>query len=447
MAKDLMIGISGIRGIVGSGLTPEVISQFVLGFGTLMKGGKIVIGKDTRPSGEMVSHSVISGLLATGCDVIDLGVCPTPTVLFNVRKLNASGGIAITASHNPIEWNALKFISKDAKFLDRRRAEELITIYKKKMFDTVEWKKLGQLSEDKEGINRHIDEILSLSYLNIDGLKKRRFKVAVDCVNGAAFSAFPELLNRLGCNVVKVLCDDTGEFKRNPEPLAENLALISKTVKREKADVGFATDADGDRLSIVSDKGIPLGEEHSLPLAAKFILSKKKGDVVTNLSTSRMVDFVADENDSKLYRTKVGEANVVSKMEDMKAVIGGEGNGGIILPDVHYTRDALTGIALILQYMLETNKNITQLKNELPNFIIIKRRKNLESSDYQLDFDSIISRFPQGEVNMEDGIRIDWEEGWLHIRKSGTEPIVRIFAEAKTRKEAERICNKAMRII
>lgn len=442
-----MIGISGVRGIVGTGLTPEVISQFVLGFGTLMDGGKIVIGKDTRPSGEMVRHSVISSLLATGCDVIDLGICPTPTVLFNVKELKADGGIAITASHNPIEWNALKFIGKDAKFLDIKRAEELVNIYRKKTFNTVGWNEIGKLFEDKDGIDRHIDKILSLPYLNMDGLKKRKFKVAVDCVNGAAFEAFPQLLEKLGCNVVKVFCDGTGEFKRSPEPLAENLALLSKNVKREKADVGFATDADGDRLSIVSDKGKPLGEEYSLPLVAKFILSKKKGDVVTNLSTSRMIDYVVGEKDSQLYRTKVGEANVVLKMEEVKAIIGGEGNGGIIFPEVQYTRDALTGIALILEYMLESNKNISQLKDELHNFSIVKRRKKLETSDYKQDFDAIISRFPEGEVNMTDGIRIDWENGWLHIRKSGTEPILRIIAEAKTKKNAESICNKAMEML
>ncbi len=442
-----MVSVSGVRGIIGKGLNPEVISRFSLAFGTFVKGEKVVIGMDTRTSGEMVKHAVVSGLLATGCDAIDLGVCPTPTVLYNVKSLKADGGIAITASHNPIEWNALKFIGKDAMFLNRKEAERLISIYENNKIKPVVWNKLGRFFQDNDGIGRHIRAVLSLTFLNVKELKKRKFRVAVDCVNGAASDVFPELLKRLGCNVVKVFCEPNGDFKRNPEPLSKNLSILGKMVKKTRADIGFATDADGDRLSIVSEKGVPLGEEYSLPLCAKFILSKKNGSIVTNFSTSRMIDYVAKEAGVRLFRAKVGEANVVKKMKDVKAVVGGEGNGGIILPDLTYTRDALCGIALCLQYLLESKRTVTQLKDELPEFSIVKKRKKLQFEKRKLDYKKIISKLPKGKINQTDGLRIDWKDSWLHIRKSGTEPIIRVIAEARTKKEAERLCNKVMELI
>lgn len=447
MKKTLMISISGVRGIVGKGLTPDVISRFSLAFGTFSKGGTLVIGRDTRKSGEMVKHAVVSGLLATGCNIIDLGICPTPTVLYNVKALKANGGIAITASHNPIEWNALKFIGKDAMFLNKSQSEKFFKIYEKNTVKHAMWNKLGKLKQDNDGIERHIDAILSLPFVNIKRLRRKKFRVAVDCVNGAGYYAFPELLERLGCEVVKVFCDETGNFIRNPEPLAENLSKLGKTIKKTKADIGFATDADGDRLSIVTDNGTALGEEYSLPLVSRFILSKKKGNVVVNLSTSRMIDFVMKEYGVKLFRTKVGEANVVKKMRDVKAVIGGEGNGGIILPGMIYTRDALVGIALMLEYLLESKKTITQLKNELPKFNIVKKRKTVKSGKEKLNYKKIISGLPKGKINRTDGVRIDWKDGWIHIRKSGTEPIVRIITEARTKKKAEDLCKKVMKMI
>lgn len=442
-----MISVSGVRGVIGKGLNPEVISRFSLAFGTLIKGGVVVVGSDTRTSGEMVKHSVISGLLATGCDVIDLGICPTPTVLFNVKAFNTDGGIAITASHNPVEWNGLKFIGKDAIFLNQKEAKKLISIYESNSVKPVLWNRLGKTYRNNKGIKKHINAVLSLPMLNIRGLKRRKFRVVVDCVNGAASYAFPELLKRLGCDIVKVFCDGNGDFKRKPEPLAKNLSILGKMVKRSNADIGFATDVDGDRLSIVGDDGIPLGEEYSLPLAARFLLSKRKGNVVANLSTSRMIDAVAKEYGVRLFRTKVGEANVVAKMKSVNAVVGGEGNGGIILPDLLYTRDAFSGIALILEYLLESKKSITHLKEELPKFAIVKKRKVLKPSKKKFNYEKILAVLPKGKIERTDGIRIDWENGWLHIRKSGTEPIVRIIAEAHTKKEAEQLCKKVMRII
>ena len=246
---------------------------------------------------------------------------------------------------------------------------------------------------------------------------------------------------------MKVFCEADGNFKRNPEPLRENLSVLSKTVKKTKADLGFATDADGDRLSIVTENGIALGEEYSLPFAASFVLSKKKGNVVANLSTSRMIDYVSKEKGAKVFRSKVGEAHVVKKMNDVKAVIGGEGNGGIILPNILYTRDALSGVAIILQSLLESKKTVTQLKNDLPEMQIVKTRKVLKQHNKALNYQKIISKMPKGRINRVDGLRIDWKDGWLHIRKSGTEPIVRIIAEARTKKEAEELCEKVIKMI
>ncbi len=444
MKNDLMISVSGVRGIVGKGLTPSVISRFALSFGTFIKTGKVIIGSDTRTTGDMVKHSVISGLLAAGCNVTDIGICPTPTVLYNVKSLKAAGGIAITASHNPGEWNGLKFIGKSGIFLDSSQAKRFITIYEKSKFRTVLLNKMGKVEMDNEANKRHIDAVLSLSLIDIERLKRRKFRVAVDCVNGAGSEIFPQFLKRLGCSVIKVFCDGNGDFIRNPEPIPENLSVLGKKVKKNKADVGFATDADGDRLSIVGSDGVPLGEEYSLALTGRFYLSKIKGRVVTNLSTSRMIDEVTQKFGAKLYRTKVGEANVVSKMKATRAVFGGEGNGGVIVPQIQYTRDALSGTALILQYMLESGKTINQLSSEFEKLNIIKNK--LKSSK-ELNYGKIVKEFASGKTNRVDGLRIDWKDSWVHIRKSGTEPIVRIIAEAKREKDALDLCNRVIKIV
>lgn len=439
-----MISVSGVRGIVGKGLTPSIVSRFALAFGTFVKGGKVVIGSDTRHSREVIRHSVVSGLLASGCDVVDIGICPTPTVLYNVKHLKTLGGIAITASHNPAEWNGLKFIGRGGIFLDGTQAKRLIAIYEKNRFHTVPWNRIGKVQKDNEAVKRHIDAVLSLPFLNITGLRKRKFRVAVDCVNGAASAVFPQFLERFGCDVIKVFCDGTGDFRRNPEPVGENLSVLGEKVKKNNADVGFATDADGDRLSIVGNDGIPFGEEYSLALAGRFYLSKLKGSVVTNLSTSRMIDTITKEFGVKLYRTKVGEANVVSKMKATRAVFGGEGNGGVIVPKIQYTRDALSGIVLILQYMLESGKTINQLSSELEKMKIVKKKLKISK---KLNYGKIVEELPPGKINRTDGVRIDWEKGWIHIRKSGTEPIVRIIAEARRKKDALNLCNKVIKMI
>lgn len=441
-----MISISGVRGVVGKGLTPDKIAGFAMAFGTFAKGGTIVIGSDTRPSGEMVKHAVISGLIGTGCTVIDIGVCPTPTVLYNVRKLRTDGGIAITASHNPAQWNALKFIGRKGTFLDRHEANRVMATYIGSKSKPVPWRMQGKLMHDDAAVQRHIDGILNLRQINVRKLRRRRFRVGIDCVNGAGFEAFPGLLRALGCDVFPVLCKGTGEFKRNPEPVARNLKQLSRVVKRKQLDIGFATDADGDRLSIVDNTGKALGEECSLPFAIDFVLSKRRGRVVCNLSTSRMTDFVAKRHKCRLYKAKVGEANVVKKMQNVNAIIGGEGNGGIIFPRLQYTRDALLGMALILEYLSESNKTVSQLKKELPHYSVVKRRKRVKGKGI-IDYERIYKKLPKGRVTRRDGLRVDWKESWIHVRKSGTEPIVRVIAEARTRKKAEVLCKSVLGMI
>lgn len=446
MTKDLMISISGVRGIVGRGLTPDVVSGFAMAFGTFSKGGTLVIGSDTRPSREMVKHAVISGLLGTGCTVIDLGICPTPTILYNVRKLRTDGGIAITASHNPAQWNALKFVGSSGTFLNKREANKVIATYAGKKAKLVPWDGQGKLMRDDAAIQRHIDAILSLPYIEPRGLQQRRFRVGIDCVNGGGYEAFPNLLRSLGCEVFPLLCEGTGDFERNPEPVAGNLASLSRLVKSKRLDIGFATDADGDRLSIVDDTGKALGEEYSLPLVIDFILSKRKGTVVCNLSTSRMTDFAVKKHKGTLYKAKVGEANVVRKMKSVKAIVGGEGNGGIILPELHHTRDALLGMALILQYMFEERRSISKLKDALPSYSIVKKKVRIRGKRAK-NYDAIRKKLPRGRNNGTDGLRIDWKDSWIHVRRSGTEPIVRVIAEAKTKKKAQQLCRSALEAI
>ena len=427
----LIISVSGIRGIVGDGLTPEIIAKYASAFGT-MTGGNILIGSDTRKSREMVKSAVISGLISTGTDVVDLGILPTPSILYNVKRLGASGGIAITASHNPVEWNAMKFISKEGIFLNSEEGKHLREIFESNEIAYKEWKNIGKTSQNEDGIKNHINGVFSHSLIDVEGIRKRRFKVVMDCSDGASYSAYPEFLKLLGCEVIPVYCENLGYFRRAPEPRPENLRELSKKVKEVKADIGFATDADGDRLSIVDDKGNCIGEEYTIVLASRFYLKKKKGPAVVNLSTTMAMEDIAKENNIPIYRSKVGEANVVRKMKETGAVIGGEGNGGVILPDVQYTRDAMVGMALILQYVLEEDKPISSIMEEINKYNIKKETIRFPEKGKEEKFlEKIDMQFSDGKVDREDGVKYVWESAWLHIRKSGTEPLIRIIAEAK----------------
>ncbi len=433
-----MIGVSGIRGRMDGTFTPSLIAAFGHAFGHYMNGGRIIIGRDTRPTGETCRLALLSGLLYNGCHVMDLGICPTPTVLFMVTEMNGAGGVAITASHNPIEWNALKFVGRDGLFLDAGAMKELIERVHVIQKGGGSGLKQGLIERYGEGVRRHIDAILGLSILDVEKVRRRRFRVALDCCNGAGSAMTPMLLKRLGCEVVPLFCGLEGGFPRGPEPLARNLEKLADLVRDSGVDLGMAHDPDADRLSLVDESGKPLGEESTLALAIQFTLGKHKGPVVTNESTSMMIDDIARTFDVEVHRTRVGEVNVARRLMEVGGVIGGEGNGGVILPELHYTRDAPMAAALILQYLAESGDTLGALASQLPKYVIIKGRVELRGRQ-DLDLDIIRDMHPEASIGGLDGLKMSWEGEWVHIRKSGTEPIVRIIVEAENSERAGRL--------
>ena len=443
--KNLLVSISGVRGIIGQGLTPEVALRYALAFGKYSKSSKVFLGRDSRPSGEMLKGAVLSGLLASGCDVVDLGICPTPTVGI-IAQGSKAYGLVITASHNPIEWNGLKFIGKDGLFLSENETEKLNRMARSSGLTCKSWNRIGKLCVSELSVLKHISKILKLRYIQAHRIKKRKIRVVLDCNNGAGSRMATWLLKSLGCKVVELNCSLSGLFVHPPEPLPENIRMLCHKVEKSRADIGFALDPDGDRLAIVSEKGIPLGEEKSLALAARFILSKNKGNVAVNVSTSKVIEEITKEFGVKIYRTKVGEAFVARKLKSIKGIIGGEGNGGIILPALHYGRDALAGMALILEYLAETKKTISELSQEIPTFQMVKKKmvikENLNSRLKKLE-----NRLKRAKKNQVDGLRLDLADSWLHIRKSNTEPVVRIISEAKSKRMANKLANEAINIL
>ncbi len=442
----LIKSVSGIRGIVGDGLDPKIILEFAAKFGELISHKstdkkKIIVGRDSRISGIALKNAVISGLLGVGIDVIDIDLTPTPTLLYNVKKMKASGGIVITASHNPIEWNALKLVGPLGEFLNADEAENFLSMEKEK----ISWspaKNYGKLEIYKEAVKNHIDGVLSNSRINTELIKKRKFKVALDCVNGGASFAYPEFLSNLDVELYPIFCDGKGDFPRIPEPRAENLKSLAKKVKESGADIGFATDPDGDRIAIVSDEGIPIGEEYTIALATKAVLSKKKGPVVVNLSTTKSVEDIAKRAGVKFYRSPVGEANVVKTMKEKGAVIGGEGNGGVINPELQYTRDGMGAMALILQYLAEEEDTLSHIVKGLPRYKMVKEAVKMENTgEGKKLLEKIKNTNKNKDMDLRDGIRFTENDGWVHIRMSGTEPILRIIAEAATLEKAEELVN------
>jgi len=433
-----MIGVSGVRGRVDRDFTPAVIASFSHAFGRFVGGGSVVIGRDTRPSGEMCRHALLSGLLYTGCDVYDLGICPTPTVLLMVEQLGASGGVAITASHNPIEWNAFKFVGGDGTFLDGEAMERMIAGVDAVAGEAGAGTRTGTLQIFRKGIERHIEAILGLDLIDLGEIRRRKFKVALDCCNGAGAAMTPRLLERMECEVVPLFCELDGNFQRGPEPLAENLGRLAELVRESGADVGMAHDPDADRLALVDETGRPLGEEMTLALVVRSVLGKKKGPVATNLSTSMMIDDIAAEYGVDVHRTRVGEINVSRRLSKTGGVIGGEGNGGVILPELHYTRDAPLGVALILQYMAETGRTPSSLASDLAGYVMMKGKVSLQG-DGVVDFDRIRDSRPDANVDEQDGLKLIWDGQWVHVRKSGTEPIVRIIVEARGEERAREL--------
>src|SRR3989304_4329156 len=438
----LMTSISGIRGIIGDGLEPEIIIKHTNAYAEIIGSGKVVIGRDARITGEMVDQIVTGTLLAKGIDVIEIGICPTPTVQFNVKELNAAGGIAISASHNPNEWNALKLLNSTGQFLTPDENKTMLTMLNDSRTRFKSWNELGKTIFYDEGIRKHIDAVLNMKHIDLPAIRNKKFRVLVDCVNGAGAYVIPDLLREFGCEVIEMNCEKTGIFPRSPEPLPENLQETMKAVKDSNVDLGIVVDPDVDRLVLITNEGEPFGEENTITQAVKFILSKEKGNVVVNLSTTRAVDDVAEAAGCKVYRSSGGEANVVKKMKEVDAVIGGEGSGGVIYPALHYGRDALVGIAIKLQNLTEFGKPISELKKSLPDYFIAKKKIELGNIKPDDIINSLVRKYKSEKVNTEDGLRIDFADHWVHFRKSNTEPIVRIITEAKTKAKAEELSKK-----
>lgn len=441
--NSLMVGISGIRGVFGTTMTPLKALTFAANFGVFSKRGKIVIGRDSRTTGLAMLNAITSGLISVGCDVIDLGVVATPTVLLAVKELSASGGISITASHNPPEWNAMKLVGGNAMFLFPEVTGDFFSIITKEV-DWANWQSVGKIYYEGNSISRHINKILQIPYLNPDDIRAKNYKVVIDSVNGAGGLVSPKLLEELGCQVIEINSDPSGIFSHPAEPLNHNLVQLEQAVRDNNADIGFATDPDVDRLAIVSDKGKCIGEELTVALAELFVLSKKKGDIVVNLSSSMISDYIANQFGVNIHRTRIGEINVSKKMLEINSPVGGEGNGGVVCPDVHYTRDALTGMALVLGLLTDRNQKVSEIVEALPKYYMCKNKIETVSSKVDIVMSKAAYIFEGLSIDTQDGIKASGDNYWIHIRKSGTEPIIRIYVESEDPVKSIDICNKTV---
>ncbi len=445
---SLMISVSGIRGIFGTDLTPENLTRFTAAFGSWADGGKIVVGRDTRATGQICEDIVVATLQSVGCDVVKVGVVPTPTVAMSVLKHQAGGGIIISASHNPADWNALKLLNSKSEFLDADQGKEVIKISKEQSYSYKKFDKTGSVTTDPDAVDHHVQKILDLDYIDADLIASKNFSVALDPVNGTGIIGIPPILKALGVNNIHAINDEpNGLFAHNPEPLPEHLEEICSVVKEKSCDLGIVTDPDTDRLALVTNKGNLFGEEYTQAAAFDFMLDKKAGPCATNLSSSRVAEDVAKKHGQKCYRSAVGEINVVKKMQEVNAVIGGEGNGGVINPDLHYGRDALVGVAMILQLLAERNVTSDEYRNSLPDYSMRKSKMQLA----QIDGDAILRKaktvYKDNNPNTTDGIKIDFEEGWVHLRKSNTEPIIRVYSEGTTPEKAKELANSVVQAV
>ena len=430
----LKISISGVRGVIGQSLTPSLLTRFAQAFGTHRGAGTIVIGRDPRTSGEMVKHAVIAGILSSGSRVVDIGVCPVPTVQLQVRHRHAQGGIAITASHNPAEWNALKFIGSGGLFLDSGQAREMLDIYHQGEYTKVSGAEIRTVEETDGATDLHIKAILNV----LGPLPKtaKPLRVVLDSCNGAGSLVGPKLLEALGAEVIPINVTPDGSFPRPAEPLAENLGDLCAAVNKHHADIGFAQDMDADRLAIVSEQGLPIGEDYTLVLAVLYVLGRERGPVVANLSTTSALGDVAKQFGCPIFLTKIGEVNVTDKMQQQNAVIGGEGNGGVIYPRINFARDSLVGMALVLHLLAESGKSVTQLLQGFPRYSIVKDKLICPSQRIPAVLRMVRQKFADFPMDTRDGIKVMLPEGWFLVRGSNTEPIVRIVAEAKSEDQA-----------
>lgn len=450
----LIKSISGIRGTiggtVGESLSPLDIVKFTAAFGKLIKernhtsNTKIVIGRDARPSGELVSKLVTSTLQFMGIDVVDLGLSTTPTAEIAVPIEKAAGGIIITASHNPIQWNALKLLNAKGEFISEEDGAELLKIVEQESFEFVDIKKLGYYEADNSYIDIHIQKILNLPLVDVEAIKNRNFKIAIDCVNSTGGIAVPKLLKALGVkNVTELYCEPTGLFPHNPEPLPDNITHICAEINHGQYDLGIVVDPDVDRLALVTEDGTPFGEEYTLVAVADYVLSHEQGNTVSNLSSSRALEDITLKHGGKYSASAVGEVHVVNAMKANNAIIGGEGNGGIIYPELHYGRDALVGIALFLSHLANFGKSASMLRAGYPSYHISKNKIEL-TPDINVDevLEEMQKKYAKQPINNIDGVKIEFDKEWVHLRKSNTEPIIRIYSESDSLATAEHLANK-----
>jgi len=441
--NSLKIGISGVRGLVGETFTPELAVGFAQAFGTYLDSGRILVCRDARPSGPMVRSAVLAGLLATGCEVIDLGVCPTPSLQLAVRRLDADGGISITAGHNPEPWNALKFVRGDGLYLNSLQADELLDIFHQGEFAKAGWERIRSRVEERDAITHHLDSLARA--FDVEAIKSRRLTVAVDCCNSSCSYLSPRWLAALGCEVLAVNDDPSAPFPHAPEPTRRTMAQLRAVVKAGRADVGFAHDADGERLGIVTEEGEILGEEATLPLCAEIQLRRESGAVVTNVSTSAAVERVAERYGATVVRTPVGQAFISEAMSENRAVLGGEGSGGVIVPRVQLTHDSAAAVGLILEHVAQTGARVSELAASLPRLSMLKHYVEVEPNRIYSVLQRVYEELERERLPFDqtDGIKVQRPDGWVHVRVSNTESKIRVIAESDTDARAQELLDWA----
>jgi phosphomannomutase len=446
MAQDggLIVSVSGIRGIIGRGLTPEAATAFAAALGTAAQGGRVVLGRDGRPSGDLLRHAALAGLLAAGCEVHDLGVAATPTVGLAVRRLEARGGVQITASHNPAEWNGLKLFGPDGAVLSAAAGQEIKALFDAGSFRRAAWDEIGTVMECRQADDWHRERVLEL--VDVPKIRARQLRAFLDANGGAGGPLGRRLLESFQCRPVCLGCDADGHFAHEPEPIEANLRDVCPRVPAGGCDIGFVLDPDSDRLALIDETGRYIGEELTLALAVLHRLSRapagERGPVVINMSTSRVAEDIAARFGVACYRSAVGEANVGEKMREVGALIGGEGNGGVIDPRVGFVRDPFIGMGLVLNLLADTGKKLSEVVAELPAYSIVKDKYRVDRGRLPALFAALERRWPEAKANRLDGLRLDWPDRWVHVRTSNTEPIVRVIAEAPRAEEAERLCQE-----
>jgi phosphomannomutase len=442
--EPLKIGIAGVRGVVGETLTPELVVRFAEAFGAYLDGGRVLVCRDPRPSGPMVQAAVTAGLLSVGCEVVDLGICPTPTLQLAVPWLEAAGGISITGGHNPPEWNALKFVRDDGLYLSAEQGEELLDVFHQGAVERVGWDRIGTRVEETDAIPRHL-EVLAARF-DAAAVRSRRLRVAVDCGNGSCARLVPRWLESLGCEVLTINDDPSLPFPRLPEPSVATAAQARAIVLAGRADLGLVLDADGERLSLVDETGRPLSEELTLPLAAEAALARRKGPIVTNVSTTGLVERVAARHGATVVRTPVGQAFVSEAILEHGAVLGGEGNGGVAVPEVQATHDSAATIGLLLEHLARTGRPLSALVADLPTLVgrklAVHVPPRLLFSALQ-EFREAVGEVEGASVDQTDGVKISWPDGWVHVRASNTQSLLRVIAEADTAERAQELADWA----